>query len=56
MYLFKGYIPETTFLAIQNINLLKKKHISFKKGVEDALRKIISDIGENVKAMREESN
>ena len=34
--------------------LLEKKYISFKKGVEDALRKFTYDIGENVRGMREE--
>ena len=36
--------------------LLEKKYLSFKKGVEDALRKFTSDIGDNVRGMREEIN
>ena len=34
--------------------LLEKKYISFKKGVEDALRKFTYDIVESVRGMREE--
>ena len=35
---------------------LERKYLSFKKGVEDALRKFTTDIGDNVKGMREEIN
>ena len=36
--------------------LLEKKYLSFKNGVEEALRKFTSDIGDNVRGMREEIN
>ena len=36
--------------------LLERKYLSFKKGVEEALRKFTSDIGDNVRGMREEIN
>ena len=36
--------------------LIERKYASFKKGVEEALRKFTSDIGDNVRGMREEIN
>ena len=39
-----------------DLELLERRYLSFKKGVEEALRKFTSYIGDNVKSMRDEIN
>ena len=39
-----------------DIEILEKKYISFKNGIEGALRLFTKDISKNVKGMREEIN